>query len=368
MLLSLVLSLLLLGITPSAPSAIENPVNVPNNRFGIHITDESDLARASQIVNSSGGEWGYITFVIREDEMDVSRYNNFFDQLKTLNLIPIVRLATTQNSGTWNRPDIGKATKWADFLNKLQWPTKNRYVILFNEPNHAKEWGGSLNPAEYARISRRYWEELKKASPDFFVMPAALDLSAPNSPTTMDAVDYWQQMYESDDLIFTIFDGLNSHSYPNPGFCGSPSDTGRQSIQGYKWELRELAKYDIQPDTPIMITETGWACPSTDLINNYKKAFNEVWTDKNLIAVTPFLLSYQAKPFADFSWIDPRTGDFRSFVQSIIDISKTKGEPAVSQDESQINQFLAQTYKDYSNKFFSYVYIVNAYEDAVFNN
>ena len=31
-------------------------------------------------------------------------------------------------------------TTWVDFLDSLNWPIENRYVILFNEPNHAKEW------------------------------------------------------------------------------------------------------------------------------------------------------------------------------------------------------------------------------------
>lgn len=366
MLTSIIFSLILLSFSSTSSQAVVDPIVTANNRFGIHITDEHDLDRASQIVNSSGGQWGYITFVIREDEMDINRYNNLFNQLKDLNLIPIVRLAATQQDSVWSRPSLDKAKPWADFLNSLNWPTKNRYVILFNEPNHAKEWGGSLNPHEYAQISRRYWEELKKASPDFFVMPAGLDLSAPNGTNTMDATEYWRQMYESDQLIFTIFDGLASHSYPNPGFCGQPADTGRTSIQGYRWEQEYLLKYDLRPDTPVFITETGWACISEDLVNYYKKAFNEVWTDENLIAVTPFMLNYQQHPFSEFSWTDPSTGEFRSFVQSIIDINKIKGEPEL-QDQSQINQFLTQNYNYYAKKYLSYILLVNNLERVVLN-
>jgi hypothetical protein len=39
----------------------------PNNKFGIHLAqpEDSDIDRADELVNSNGGEWGYITLVIQ---------------------------------------------------------------------------------------------------------------------------------------------------------------------------------------------------------------------------------------------------------------------------------------------------------------
>ena len=63
----------LVFVFPHKTLAIVDPLKSANNKFGIHITDENDLDEARALINSSGGDWGYITLVIREDERDVKR-------------------------------------------------------------------------------------------------------------------------------------------------------------------------------------------------------------------------------------------------------------------------------------------------------
>jgi len=327
----LFLGCILVALTkPNTILATDNPLSRPNNYFGIHIINEHDIDAAAEMVNGSGGQWGYVTFVIREDERDIGRWSLVFEKLKQQKLIPIVRIATKSKNGIWLKPDINDAQEWANFLNKLPWPTQNRYVVLFNEPNHAKEWGGQINPDNYAKVARRFWEKFKRASVDFFILPAALDTAAKNSPQTKDAVDFWQEMYVSDNLIFTIFDGYNSHSYPNPGFCGNPTDSGRNSIRSFEWETSYLERYYLQSKTQIFITETGWGCniAGTQISEFYKYAFENIWTDKRLVAVTPFLLNYTQTPFQKFSWIDT-AGNKKPYYELVKNIQKIKGEPAI---------------------------------------
>ena len=269
-----------------------------SNKFGIHVLTESEFPVASNLVNSDGREWGHVTFVIREDEMDKARWTQAFQKLSEYKLTPIVRIATKQDS------------VWAEFLNSLPWPNKKRIVSLWNEPNHAKEWGGVIDPAGYARLSRRYWEELKKASFDFYVLPAGFDAAAPNGRATMNSKDYFDQMSEHDPLIFTLFDGWASHSYPNPGFSGSPSDNGKMSIRGFEWELDYLRKYHLSDNISVYIKETGWANDGNDqekIADYYKQAFSEAWSHPQVVAVTPFILKYDSAPFDQFSWIIPKT-------------------------------------------------------------
>lgn len=302
----------------------------PNNKFGIHIIDESDLQDAANLVNSSGGQWGYVTMVIREDERDSTRWQRVFDQMRRLKLIPILRLATKAEFANWKVPSLSEATNWAAFLNGLNWPVKNRYVILFNEPNHAKEWGGVVNPSEYAKVYREYKDTLKAASNDFFILPAALDLAAPNSVETMEASLFFEKMHDEDNFIFTQFDGLNSHSYPNPGFSGSPNDTGKKSVRGYLWEKSFLENFGLDSDIPIFITETGWLINNNtenNLSEYYLEAFETAWNDSQIKAITPFVLNYLDKPFDKFSWKDPSTQEFLPHYASVQTITKLAGEP-----------------------------------------
>lgn len=308
------------GAIPKTASASE-----PNNKVGIHIIDETDLPDAAALVNSNGGQWGYVTVVIREDERDSSRWQRAMDEMRRLKLIPIVRIASKMTNSHWEVPKEEEAVNWAGFLNSLNWPVKNRYIILFNEPNHAKEWGGIIDPAEYARIASHYLYTLKNFSADFFVLPAALDLAAPNSSVTMEASTFYQRMHEQDNYIFTIFDGLNSHSYPNPGFMGEATDTGKTSIKGYKWELSYLSNLGLSPEIPVFITETGWINEAGE---DYKVAFKDVWSDPQVKAVTPFVLNYKSEPFDSFSWKDPLTGAPREQYISVQSITKVKGEPS----------------------------------------
>ena len=62
----------LIVLTPLKAFAIYDPTGVPNNSFGIHIANIQDLEDAAKLVNSSGGDWGYVTLVITEDNRTIS--------------------------------------------------------------------------------------------------------------------------------------------------------------------------------------------------------------------------------------------------------------------------------------------------------
>src|SRR4030042_3931685 len=156
---------LLLSIFPKSLSAIETSVAVDNNKFGIHILNESDQEDASRLVNSSGGDWGYMTIVIREDERDTAKWQRIFDKARRLHLIPIIRLATTQNGENWTKPDPNDITSWINFLDSLNWVIKNRYIVIGNEPNHATEWGGEVDPIGYGEYFSNLSKSLKVSNP-----------------------------------------------------------------------------------------------------------------------------------------------------------------------------------------------------------
>lgn len=343
----LILSFLsfLLFIQPRVAYGIE-----VTNKYGIHILEPSDLEKAAELVNSSGGDWGYVTIVIRDDDLNFDKWQNFMDQCREKHLIPLVRIATHLEGENWAKPKLLDAEKWANFLNSLNWPVKDQYVILFNEPNHAKEWGGEINPKEYARILSEFNLKFKISNFKFKVLNAGLDLAAGNTKSTMDAYKFWQEMNWEIPGIFERLDGWASHSYPNHGYLGKPWDQGKTSIRGYDWELTVLKNnFGLKKSLPVFITETGW--PANNLkfkisnlklsryydrstVANYiKYALENVWLKDNRIkAITPFLLNYPEPLFSDFAWLDKSGNPYPQF-ETIKSITKINWWP------EQVNKF-----------------------------
>ena len=306
----------------------------PNNKFGIHLAQPNfeDLESAAKLVNSRGGDWGYVTLVIQEDDRKKEKWQEVFNQLRKLHLIPIIRLATKPEGAIWRRPGKDDAGEWADFLDSLNWVTKDRYIILFNEPNHGAEWGGAVDVKNYSEVAVKFAKRLKEKNPDFFIMLAGLDASAPNSPPAYgDEAAFLQTLISNVTIeqFNNLFSGTVSHSYPNPGFAGSPWDYGRGTVRTYQWELELLKEFGIKKDLPVFITETGWQRGSEQSVaDNIISAYNNVWLpDSRVKAVTPFILNYQGSPFLEFSWQKFQSNDFYQPYYSIQDLTKIKGEP-----------------------------------------
>ncbi|OGM76517.1 hypothetical protein A2208_00810 [Candidatus Woesebacteria bacterium RIFOXYA1_FULL_43_16] len=327
--ITLIFMILIFFSTYSYTFAASSPFSVKNNRFGIHITNEKDLPDAAVLVNSSGGDWGYVTFVITEADRNHDRWQSVFDQMRRLHLIPIVRIATKANEEIWEVANEAEINNWVAFLNSLNWVVQNRYVTLYNEPNHAKEWGGKIDPEGYANYLNNFANELHSASPDFFVLPAGLDASAKNTTSTMDESTFLKRMLVAVPNLFDSLDGWVSHSYPNPGFSGSETDTGRGTIGSFDWELNYLKSLGVTKELPVFITETGWSNKEVDpnkISDMYGYAFRKIWNDNRVVAVTPFILNYPQEPFAEFSW-KKADNSFYPYYSSIQAVSKISGEP-----------------------------------------
>ncbi|MDA1317296.1 MAG: hypothetical protein O3B87_04710 [bacterium] len=319
--------------------SIVSPSFAANNKYGIHVAQPSDedIDRAADLVNSTGGDWGYITLVIHDDDKKVDKWQPIFDKLRERSLIPIIRLATHAEGEYWAEAHSESVGEWVSFLNDLNWVVKDRYILLFNEPNHASEWGGSVDPKSFAKVNETYARALKEANSDFFIMMGGVDLSAPqNPPLYMDAEIFLKQVISEigvDDYN-ELFDGWSSHSYPNPGFRGSPYSSGRTSIRGYEWELSLLSSMGVK-DLPVFITETGWngdVLSREQIAEYYTYAYEQVWgPDNRVVAVTPFILNYQGEPFLKFSWIPKgNVGVYPEYVR-VQELEKQAGTPDIIQ-------------------------------------
>ncbi len=333
----LILFLVLL-ISPSSALAKYDPLSVPNNKYGIHIVDPNDMGDAAKLVNSSSGDWGYVTLVIQDDDRDIGKWQRVFNQMRSLHLIPLVRLATHIDGDSWAKPYKNSASDWATFLHALNWPTENRYVIIFNEPNHANEWGKSIDPEQYAKTLREHADKLRAISDDFFILPAGLDVSASSDGKSLDAATYLSRMLKAEPSLFDVIDGWTSHSYPNPAFSGSPYALGRGTLRSFQWEIQYLKSLGVTKQLPVFITETGWVHREGVMTNssqlssaqvgaNLVIAANTIWNDSSIVAITPFVLSYQGLPFDHFSWKKLGSSEYYSQYGIYQGLIKIHGQP-----------------------------------------
>lgn len=353
--------MILAALLSSPAYATVDPLASPNNKFGIHIISATptESSPAAQLVNSSSGDWGYITVLIESKDRNHNKWQTFFDELRQRHLIPIVRLATAPEGNYWKIPYEEEEQAWADFLDKLVWPVKNRYVLVYNEPNQGQEWGGKVDPISYAQVLDKTITALKNKSSDFFILNAGFDASAPNkSPLYQDELSFLQQMDAAVPGIFNRLDGWSSHSYPNPGFVGSPDAEGRGTVRTWIWELNQLKFLGVNKNLPVFITETGWkhaeglaydkSLPSAEKVGDYlKTAFQTAWNDSQIVAVTPFLLNYQENPFDHFSFkkitgeqqnlkiLGASYPDYYAHFQAMIDLNKVAGKP-IQENKAQL--------------------------------
>lgn len=338
-------------VTPAF--AIVDPLSVPNNRFGIHIIQATpdESKPAAELVNANG-DWGYVTVLVESGDRNHEKWQEFFNDLRRRHLIPLVRLATQPEGNYWKLPYDGEEQAWTDFLDALNWPTKNRYVIIYNEPNHATEWGNKIDAYSYSKVLDKTITALKNKNRDFFVLNAGFDASAPSNPPRFeDQIIFMKQMNEAVPGIFERLDGWVSHSYPNPAFAGSPYDSGRGTVRTYLWELQQLKDMGVTKSFPVFISETGWkhaegliydsTLPSADTVAGYyKHAFEYAWNTGQIAAITPFLLNYQESPFDHFSFkkvAEIAKDEFYAMNQVLQDMPKVLGKP-IQEIKSQLTK------------------------------
>lgn len=319
--ISLFISLFILFLSVNVARAEEV------SKVGIHILSPADIDSANQLLTVEGSDqWRYVTIPFTLDDVDkTDEWQGFFNQAREKKIIPLVRLATRFDNGAWTVPTRQDSVRLISALSKLEWPTNERYIIVFNEVNQSKEWGGTIDPAEYTRTLEFVSNWARSENKNYIILPAAMDLAAPNGSQTEEAFKYLDGMYQADSDVFSYIDKWNSHSYPNPGFSAAPQRTGKNSLRGFEHELAYL-KQKTNKDYDVYITETGWEDNRTTsrwLTSYYQYAMKNIWSNPQVKAVTPFVLKGAPGPFANFSFLsndDKPTRQyvaFRSMIESL---------------------------------------------------
>ena len=296
----LLISLLMLSLVSPVWAA-------ETSKIGVHILHTGELEKAKQLVQVDDKDsWHYVTipFTIGDLQRE-AEWQAFFNEAREKKLIPLVRLTTQVEDGSWVVPTRWQITQMISLLGRLEWPTSEKHIIVFNEVNHSKEWGGHIDPEEYADVLLFTKNWANTEGENFVVLPAAMDLAAPNGSATREAFSYLTAMYEYDNDVFKDLGGWNSHSYPNPGFSAAPQLNGKNSLRGYEFELAFL-EGKTNKNLQVYITETGWedtAKTSRWLSSYYAYALQHIWSDERVKAVTPFVLKGDPGPFTKFSFL-----------------------------------------------------------------
>ena len=140
----------------------------PPNKLGVHLLLDDGRHQWESAVwhnhlqhaSSAIGTGGYVVELIRSDDLNVEKWQQFLDLCAEFNLIPVIRLATTFDleNNFWVAPpqDTDRsyqtiASQYTTFLADLNWST-DPMIIIGNEPNHGNEWSGTPEPANYARF------------------------------------------------------------------------------------------------------------------------------------------------------------------------------------------------------------------------
>ena len=223
------------------------------NKLGVHILETEELSEVAKLLPDGG----FVTVPVRLDQLGEIKWQKFFDEADKFRFIPIIRLATSHNGKYWERPTKYDIVKFAGFFSKLDWHRGELIVIAFNEPNHAPEWGGKVDPANYGASLTFLVDWFATEPKQYLVLPAALDAAAGNSPATMALNLFLERLISEFPETIDKLAGWNSHAYPNPGFAGNPTDSHKMSVRSYQYELDEIKKRTGK-DLPAYITETGW--------------------------------------------------------------------------------------------------------------
>lgn len=296
--------------------AVVDPLASPNNKLGIHLLFPDEVEKADNVVNDhKRGQWGYVVIPMQNTDRNRDKWQHFFDKCKEKKIIPIIRVATTANGPHWELPSHYDMIDFANFLNDLDWPIKNRYVIILNEVNRNDEFGGKANPEQYADFLNLAIDIFKGKSEDFFILPAGLDNAANDPKNSIKWTTFLDRMHAHRSDIFSRLDGWVSHAYPNPDFSARADQKGENKINSFESDLQRLRKYTAK-NLPIFITETGWSdkyLSHKQIGLYYNYSFEKVWNHPQVVTVAPFLLNAQDGPFVQFSFLD-KSGREKEFV------------------------------------------------------
>ena len=253
----------------------QQAVETLNPKIGVHtrLTDEVEewkIQRTLQMVREMGSPWVVEYFPWGYYEPAKGRYqwghpDAVVNHASAQGLTVIARLDFVPE---WARPpettyrylDRDHYADYGDFVYAFvsHFAGKVKYIVVWNEPNLAFEWGYRLpDPPAYAQLLCLAYRRAKEANPEVQVLAAGLapTLAPPGSEWGMDDLVFLQRMLDAG--AGACFDGLAIHAY---GLTLPPDDPADpREINFARAELlHDILVRSGLGDKPCFITEGGW--------------------------------------------------------------------------------------------------------------
>jgi hypothetical protein len=265
----------LYGLLPPRAIVLLGPqqqVQSTNPKIGVHtrLTDEVEewkIKRSLELVREMGAGWivEYFPWAYAEPEKGVYRWEHADMVIAHAHRQGLKVIARIGFVPGWARPGGSTHTYLApehyDDLGDFVYAFGERYrgqvdyLIVWNEPNLALEWGfRPPDPAGYADMLRAVYARAKEGNPDLQILAGALSPTL-GSHDAMDDLLYLQGLYDAGAAPY--FDVLAAHAY---GWRYAPSEPPDPQVVNWRRTelLREIMVQNGDAAKPIVITEGGW--------------------------------------------------------------------------------------------------------------
>ncbi len=260
---------------PPVPLGPPQRVMTTNPKMGVHtrLTDEVEpwkIKYTLQMVREMGAPWvvEYFPWAYAEPFpgiFDWRHSDTVIEHARRQGLTVIARLGFVP---PWARPADSSASflspaRYDDFGDYVyafakRYRGKVDYIIIWNEPNLALEWGFQpVNPAEYTEMLRIAYRRAKEANPDVQILGGALapTLAPPGNEFGMDDLDFLQTMLDAG--AGEVMDGLAAHAY---GWVYPPDDPPAPDVVNFRRVelLHQILVDNGYGNLPVHVTEAGW--------------------------------------------------------------------------------------------------------------
>ncbi len=253
----------------------QRTVQTVNPKAGVHTRLENEveawkIKKTLEMVREMGTPWivEYFPWAFSEPRKGSYNFEHadlVMDHANRQGLTVIARLGLVPD---WARPKDAISTflaeehyqDFADYAAAFVSHFQGRvtYVIIWNEPNLALEWGyRAPDPKAYTELLCTASRAIREANPDVVILAGALapTIGDPTGDLGVNDLDFLQAMYDAG--AAPCFDALAVHAY---GLTFPPDDPPDPEVINFRRVelLHQVMIANGDRDKPIHITESGW--------------------------------------------------------------------------------------------------------------